>query len=361
MACFPQQCRDWLRRPALRLATTLILVLAVRYGSPQGVLPEAPGDVQTARSVASRSGALSGTVTDRDGALIAGARVQVSMAGVADVQATESGSDGHFLLAPVPAGSYEVTISSPGQTPTLLRGTLHEGETVDLAQIALAPAGSRADVQVYATREELAEAELKLEETQRIGGFIPNFYVVYDWKAPPLSTRQKYDLALRTIADPVTFLLNGVSAGIEQAQDTFPGYGQGAAGYGRRFGANYGDVISGTILGGALLPQIFHQDPRYFYKGSGGVRRRLLYALGTTVVCRGDNGKWQPCYSAVLGDLASGAISNAYYPASDRHGAALTFEQGLLSVGLDGIGNVIQEFLIRHLTPHPPTYSSTGP
>ena len=69
------------------------------------------------------------------------------------------------------------------------------------------------------------------------------------------------------------------------------------------------------------------------------------------MICRGDNGHWQPNYSSVLGDLSTGAISNIYYPASNRNGAALTFENGLLSALEDGLGNVVQEFLLRHLSP----------
>ena len=328
-------------------------------------LPDAPGSALTGAGRANGSQAesagstVSGVVTDRDGALIAGAHILISSKGQS--RTMDSGSDGRFLLEDVAAGVYDLTVSSPGQIPLRRAGLVVTETGLELGELRLQPEGVRADVQVNATREELATAELKVEETQRIAGFIPNFYVAYDWDAAPLSGRQKYELALRTIVDPITLLLNGVSAGFEQANNTFPGYGQGAAGYGRRFGANYGDVVSGTLIGGAILPQVFHQDPRYFYKGTGSVKRRLGYALATTVICRGDSGKWQPCYSGILGNLAAGAISNAYYPASDRHGAALTFEQGLLSIGLDGLGNVVQEFLIRHLTPHAPTYPSTTP
>ncbi len=345
----------------LLLIAVLLATRALAFAQPtpsQVNLPDASSTsgAEAPQLSPAASASLAGTVTDRDGALIAGARVSLSGDSLPTARTTVSGSDGRFLLRSLPAGLYRLSVDSDAQMPASRNLVLKAGQMLDLGDITLQPAGAQADVQVYASREELAEAELKAEETQRIAGFIPNFYVVYDWQAAPLSTRQKYHLALKTIIDPVTLLLNGASAGFEQAQNTFPGYGQGAAGYGKRFGANYGDVISGTLLGGALLPELFHQDPRYFYKGTGTVKHRLLYALATTVVCRGDNGKWQPCYSGILGDLGSGAISNAYYPSADRHGAALTFEQGLLSVGLDGLGNVIQEFVLRHLTPHPPTY-----
>ena len=148
--------------------------------------------------------------------------------------------------------------------------------------------------------------------------------------------------------------MTGILAGVQQERNTFSGYGQGAAGYAKRFGAGYADFAVGTGLGGAVLAVLFHQDPRYFYKGTGSVWRRGSYALATAVIAKGDNGKWQPAYASLLGDFAAGAISNIYYPASDRNGAKLTFENGGLSVLSDGISNVVQEFLLKHLTPGAP-------
>ena len=76
-----------------------------------------------------------------------------------------------------------------------------------------------------------------------------------------------------------------------------------------------------TFIGSAILPSILHQDPRYFYKGTGSITSRALYAISTVVICRGDNGRWQPNYSNVAGNLISAGISNLYYPASNRNGA----------------------------------------
>src|SRR5580698_1183712 len=102
----------------------------------------------------------------------------------------------------------------------------------------------------------------------------------------------------------------------------FRGYGQGAQGYAKRFGASYTDGFVGTFLADAVLPSVLHQDPRYFYRGTGSIRSRALYAMASAVICKGDNGRWQPNYSNVLGNLAAAGISNAYYPASNRNGAA---------------------------------------
>src|SRR6202042_3601118 len=111
---------------------------------------------------------------------------------------------------------------------------------------------------------------------------------------------------------------------IQQADNSFSGYGQGAQGYGKRYGAAYADFVTGTFLGSAVLPSVLKQDPRYFYKGTGSTRSRVLYAMANAVICKGDNGHWQADYSGILGALAAGGISNLYYPASSRSGAGLT-------------------------------------
>ena len=165
-----------------------------------------------------------------------------------------------------------------------------------------------------------------------------------------MTPKQKYKLAVRSIVDPATFIIVGGFAGLEQATNEFSGYRQGAAGYGKRYGAGLADTDIGAMLGGAVLPVLFHQDPRYFYKGTGTKWHRTLYALSTAVIARGDNGKWQPAYAGVLGDFASGAISNLYYPASNRNGAELTIENGFLAVAGTGVGNLLQEFVLKKIS-----------
>jgi hypothetical protein len=192
-------------------------------------------------------------------------------------------------------------------------------------------------------------------------GVIPNFYVSYDPNAVPLTSKQKFKLARKTIVDPVTFVLVGGIAGVEQAQNDFSGYGQGAQGYGKRFGAGYADTVAGTFIGSAILPSLLKQDPRYFYKGSGSKRSRILYAIANAVICKGDNGRWQPNYSNILGSVAAGGISNLYYPAQDRNGAGLTFENAAIGIGASAASNLLQEFLIRKLTPKVPKAAPVKP
>ena len=141
----------------------------------------------------------------------------------------------------------------------------------------------------------------------------------------------------------------------------YSGYGQGAEGYGKRYGAAYADFVTSTYIGSAILPSLFKQDPRYFYKGTGTRRSRFLFAGANGVICKGDNGHWQANYSGLLGSLASGAISNAYYPRQDRHDLALTFENPLVAVGSTAATNLLQEFVIRRLTPKAPTYAPAKP
>ena len=97
----------------------------------------------------------------------------------------------------------------------------------------------------------------------------------------------------------------GIAAGIQQGRNNHPEFGQGTEGYAKRFGAQYANRVSSVIIGHVVMQSIFHQDPRYFYKGTGSVRSRALYAIGTAFVRKGDNGHWQPDYSDVLGGLAS--------------------------------------------------------
>ncbi|MGA8409881.1 MAG: hypothetical protein WB680_22100, partial [Candidatus Acidiferrales bacterium] len=198
---------------------------------------------------------------------------------------------------------------------------------------------------------ELAEAQLKEEEKQRVFGVLPNFYVTYVSDAAPLTSKQKFKLAWRSSIDPVTFAVTGAVAGLQQAQNDYSGYGQGAAGYGRRYGAAYGNAVAGTFIGGAILPSLLKQDPRYFYKGTGTTRSRVLYAIANAVICKGDNGRWQANYSAIIGSLAAGGISNLYYPAQNRDGAALTFENTLIGIGESAAVNIIQEFIVPRFTP----------
>ncbi len=272
-----------------------------------------------------------------------------------------SGDDGQFSLANVAPGPFQLTITSAGFATQASSGILRSGESYTVPQIALALATAVTEVRVVLSRVEVAEDQIKVQEKQRVLGVVPNFYVTYDQNAVPLTSKQKFELAWKTTLDPVSFGLTGVIAGIQQAQNDFSGYGQGAQGYGKRYGASYADFVAGTYIGGAILPSLLKQDPRYFYKGSGSKRSRFLYAIANSVICKGDDGHWQANYSSILGSFAAGGISNLYYPAKNRDGAELTFENTLIGMGESAAVNLLQEFVIRKLTPNVPNRAAANP
>lgn len=266
-------------------------------------------------------------------------------------QEVVSNDEGQFSFAGVAPGAYQLTVSLPGFTTQTVPGNLRPGEMQILPEISLTVSAAIAEIHVVPTPVQVAEDEIKEEEKQRVLAFIPNFYVSYDPNAVPLNAKQKFELAWKTTVDPVSFGLVGFTAGVQQAANNFSGYGQGAQGYGKRYGAAFTDSATSTFLGNAVFTSILKQDPRYFYKGTGSKRSRILYALAQAVICKGDNGRWQANYSGILGNLASGGISNLYYPASDR-GAALVFENTLIGIGESAAANLLQEFVIRRLTPN---------
>ena len=295
-------------------------------------------------------GSISGTVVDPAGSLLVGVRVGLTREDQAPSQEVLSGDHGEFSFGGIAPGPYQLTVGSEGFSTRAVTGILRPGEACIVPEIALAIAPAYTEMRVAMTRVEMAEAEVKEEEKQRVLGFIPNFYVSYDPHAVPLTPRQKFELAWRTSVDPVSFGIVGAIAGLQQASNEYSGYGQGAQGFGKRYGAAYADFVAGTFIGGAALPSLFKQDPRYFYKGTGSKHSRLMYAIANAVVCKGDNGRWQANYSGILGSLAAGGISNLYYPANER-GASLVFENALVGIGASAAANVFQEFVVRRLTP----------
>ncbi len=330
---------------ALALATTMgTVALAAETANEQ--VPVASASAVTAQ--AAQAGSITGVVMGSDDSVYQGAVVMLEPL----KRSATTNEMGSFKFDAVPAGHYTLTITAPGFKTAHQAVTLSVGEPLALPGILLEIAEETTQVLVTPDEREIATEEVHAEEHQRVFGVIPNFYVVYDRNAPPLTTREKYDLAWKSIIDPFDFIGTGAVAGVQQATNTFSGYGQGAVGYADRFGADLGDNVIGTFLGGAVFPSMFHQDPRYLVLGSGTIRHRILYALANAVICRGDNGKWQFNYSGVLGSLAAAGISNFYYPAVNRDGASLTFENFGIGLGASAVTNIFQEFLVRKLTPH---------
>ena len=266
----------------------------------------------------------------------------------------ESGMNGEFTFTGLPPDVYKLTVTAPGMsTFTSLQIPLHAGQTRILSPVKLAVFGGTTRVTVTENKEQLSKEQVQIALRQRIGGIIPNFYSTYDWNAPPMLAKEKFHLSIRSILDPVSFLTVAGRAGVEQYQNSYPAYGGGIEGYGKRYGAALANHTSGTLLAKAVYPSIFHQDPRYFYKGKGSIESRALYAISRTVIARGDNGRWEPNYSNILGHFSAAAISNLYYPASDR-GASLTVVNGLAGIGTGAVSNLVREFILKRFTSHVP-------
>jgi hypothetical protein len=313
-----------------------------------------PAGQSSATSVVVSS--ISGTVVDQQGAVAVGAKVQLTRSGQAKGDVL-SGDDGQFAFSNVAPGTFQLTITAAGFEPKTITGSLTAGQAYIVPEIVLSVAATTTDVTVGLSGDEAAEVQVKEQEKQRVLGFIPNFYATYVPDAAPLPPRLKFQLAWKSVTDPISILGVGFLAGIYQASDQLNGYGQGAAGYGRRFGAIYGDVFIGTFVDSAILPTVFHQDPRYFYRGPNSDGSRFLYAVGNAVICKGDNKKYQPNYSAILGSFITSGISQAYYPSSDR-GTSLYFQTALIRIAEGSVAGIFQEYVVPKLTPrlkkHPP-------
>ena len=301
------------------------------------VAPATPAIAQQFAAPKLQTGTIVGNVTDTNNNAVPGASVVLDGPVPGGRRTVVTNDNGSFQLNDLKPGTPYRVILNPGQHLILTGAKLQIAEVVNRT-VASSPA----------SLEEIATEQVKIEEKQRVLGIIPNFYVVYDHDAVPLTAKLKFRLALKTSFDPVTVGGIALVAGIKQAGDT-PSYVQGARGYGERFGATAAEGFSDIMIGGAILPSLLHQDPRYFYQGTGTTKSRLLHALSYAFICKGDNGQLQPNYSSLGGNLAAAALSNAYYPASNR-GAGLVFGSFLIGTGERMLSSVVQEFVLSRFT-----------
>ena len=267
-----------------------------------------------------------------------------------------SGGSGEFAFIGLSAGSYLLVINAKGFAPfTSTEFDLGAQQAYQVPNLTLAVGSVGTEVTVRPT-EVIAAEQIKAEEKQRFIGIIPNFYISYVPNPAPMTTKQKFSLASHDTFDPVSLIGVGLAAGIEQANDTYPGYGYGAAGYGKRFAAKFGDGRTSDFLSHAVFPSLFHQDPRYFYQGTGTIKSRMIHAASFAIITRSDSGKMMPNYSYFLGDIGSGALSNLYYPHADR-GLGLVFTNAAIGIAGKAGGTIIREFFSKRITTHvpPPT------
>jgi hypothetical protein len=290
-----------------------------------------------------------GAVTDVDDAAIPGASLTLDGPALSDHRSLKTDETGSFELKDLnPAVAYKISVSAKGfadwTSPAI---TLAPGQALDMADIKLTISVVETTV-VALTVEQLATQQVKAEEKQRVLGIIPNYFVVYDKDAVPLTKKLKYELAFKAATDPVSIAGDVFLAAVDQAADT-PNYQQGAKGFGQRFGAAYADSFSNVMIGGAVLPSLLHQDPRYFYQGTGSGKSRALHAMSYAIMCKGDNGRTQFNYSGVGGNLIAGALTNLYYPTSNR-GPGLVFSSTAINAGGRLANALVQEFVLRKYT-----------
>ncbi len=305
---------------------------------------------QSVQRTEPKLGKLVGTVADVNGDPVPDATVILKTPKSDDRRTLVTPENGFFEFNNVEPGiSYQINITAKNfadwVSPAI---TLEAGQFKIVTGIQLRIPTEQTTVDVHYDPVEVATEQFKSEEKQRVFGVIPNFYVAYDSDAVPLTTKRKFELALKVSVDPVTVAGIFFVAGAKQAGNS-PKYGQGWGPYGERVGAVSADGFSDIVIGGAMLPSLLHQDPRYFYRGTGTTGSRIRHAVLSSFVARGDNGKWQPNYSSLGGDLASSALSNLYYPQSNR-GAGLVL--GNFAIGTaERIGaSVAQEFLFGKFT-----------
>jgi len=194
-----------------------------------------------------------------------------------------------------------------------------------------------------ASEQEQEKEIQKKEQSQRILRVAPQFSVTSRQNAPPLTEGQKFHLFVRSAFDPFQFAFAGFQAGVGQATNSFPGYGQGAAGYGKRFGASFADQVSSNFFSNFVYPVLLKEDPRYFRLGQGTIKHRILYSLAQEFVTRTDKGTRRFNFSNVLGAFSTGGLSNVYYP-QDSRGFGLTMSRSALSLAYGSAGNLIDEF-----------------
>jgi Carboxypeptidase regulatory-like domain len=360
----PCHClRAVLASAALQVCLLPACALAQQQTAPPGIssrpLPDTPlpnldpqnSAQQTPPAEASAS--VAGTVLDESGATISGADVNLLHEDGSQLRTVVSEPNGEFNFTKIPAGSYLVVVNAKGFAPfTSAEFGVAVQQAYELPDVSLSVATAAMEVTVRPT-EMIAAEQIRAEEKQRLIGFFPNFYTSYIYDAAPLTSKQKFSLAARGTFDPVSMIGVGFAAGIEQATNAYSGYGQGAAGYSKRFAAKFVDGRSSDFLTHAVFPALLHQDPRYYYQGSGSVKSRLKHAVVSAFVTRSDSGRTVPNTSYFLGDLSAAALSNLYYPQANR-GAQMVFTNA--AVGLAGrIGtNLMREFLSKRLSTNVP-------
>jgi hypothetical protein len=330
-----------MRRRRRRIGVVVVLLL---LGVGAGTAPgqEQDRDDREAATIA-------GSVLDPSGGAVGAALVTLTFTDGTPSRTATSGIDGRFTFVHVAAGSHVVTVQAQGFAPFATPPfTLTSRGEVTLPPITLSLGDVSASVTVRPI-EAVAEEQIKAQEKQRLFGVVPNFYVTYIPDAAPLASRQKFSLASRHTFDWTSFAGATVSAAVQQGVDAHSGFGRGASGYAKRWAASFATERSNDLLSHYVFASLFHQDPRYFYQGTGTTPSRLRHALSYALAARSDSGKLMPNYAYLLGGVGAAALSNAYYPRQER-GTGLILTNAALGVVSRAAQAVVQEFVARRLT-----------
>ena len=314
-----------------------------------GVIVAVPVSAQSAEPPNTKTGRILGTVVDISDDPVPDAAV-VLQGPAGNRLAAVTKEDGSFAFPNVTPGIvYQVTVTAEGFAEWSSSIAVEPGQEKTLADIKLRILAVQRAVTVSYSEKEVAAQEFKAEEQQRIFRFIPNTYVTYEPHPEPLTAGMKFQMAYKSLTNPVFSARTAAWAGVQQAADTPDQWRQGVKGYGKRLGAGFADATTEGLIGNAILPSLLHQDPRYFYQGSGTKKSRALHAILAAFICKGDNGKTQPNYSTWGGSLISSSIALSYYPSSDRN-AQHVFKNFGIGMGLHVGGGVVQEFIFNKLT-----------
>ncbi len=325
-------------------ATQILLLIALAGG----LLLVVPVFAQLPEAANAKPGSILGTVVDISNDPVPDATV-VLQGPEGDSHKVASKDDGTFVFQAVTPGiAYQISITAEGFAEWKSTVTIEPGQDKTLTEIKLRILAVQRAVTVGYSSKEMAVQQLKAEEQQRVLRVLPNIYVVYDPHPEPLTTKMKFHLAYKGLTDPTFFALEGAWAGVQQAANT-PDWPQGAKGYGERFGANLASGASEGLFANAILPSLLHQDPRYFYQGTGTKGSRAVHAILAPFVCKGDNGASQPNYSQMGGLLISASLANTYYPESNR-GPGLIFRNFGTNMGIHVALGLAQEFILGKFT-----------
>ena len=178
---------------------------------------------------------------------------------------------------------------------------------------------------------------------KRILGVLPNYRTANESAVyTPITVKQKFTIASKDSFDYPLIMLGAAIAGLGQWGNDNPSFGQGAAGFARRFGTSYADQAIGNIMTEGLFPSFLREDPRYFRRGTGSKWSRTFYAATRVFVTHTDTGSLRFNYSEVLGNAAAVAISNSYYP--DNRNVSSNVEKLGQQIGVDAISQVLKEF-----------------